>query len=140
MAITFDQTTMSSEQRHTLWKNLEYELERVYMKHAEFSFERDKAGGADKLAQRMVAEVRKDLERGGKYDWLTHNSVVLRPMVKRLFGFSKSKRLAHPLISKNSIQDIIVGDGVKFLSPERRFDAVVVNAPGIDKKIEELNN
>lgn len=37
--------------------------------------------------------------------------------------------LTHPRISKHEIKNIILGGGQNFLSPERRFDAVLVNSP-----------
>jgi len=35
------------------------------------------------------------------------------------------ERLASPIIHKNEIKNIILGGGQKFLSPERRFDAII---------------
>ena len=43
----------------------------------------------------------------------------------------KCKELAHPRIGKNEIKHIILGGGQNLLSPERRFDAVLVNSPNI---------
>lgn len=37
--------------------------------------------------------------------------------------------LTHPRINKNEIKNIILGGGQNLLSPERRFDAVLVNSP-----------
>lgn len=39
------------------------------------------------------------------------------------------EELSHPRISKHEIKNIILGGGQNFLSPERRFDAVIVNSP-----------
>ena len=50
---------------------------------------------------------------------------------------SKSQRflagpeIIHPRISKYEIKNIILGGGQNLLSPERRFDAVLVNSPDI---------
>ena len=41
----------------------------------------------------------------------------------------KCEELAHPRISKNDIKNIILGGGQNLLSPERRFDAVLVSNP-----------
>lgn len=41
------------------------------------------------------------------------------------------KELTHPRISKHEIKNIILGGGQDLLSPERRFDAVIVNSPDI---------
>ena len=42
-----------------------------------------------------------------------------------------SKQLTKPRIQKEEIRDIILGGGQNLLSPERRFDAAVVNTPGL---------
>ena len=42
-----------------------------------------------------------------------------------------SKELVHPRISKWEIKNIILGGGQNMLSPERRFDAVIVNSPDL---------
>ena len=39
--------------------------------------------------------------------------------------------LAHPRVNKNEIKHIILGGGQNLLSPERRFDAVIVNSPDL---------
>lgn len=41
----------------------------------------------------------------------------------------RCKELTHPRISKFEIKNIILGDGQKLLSPERRFDAFIVSHP-----------
>lgn len=43
----------------------------------------------------------------------------------------KSAELSHPRISKLEIKNIILGGGQNMLSPERRFDAVIVNSPDL---------
>ena len=45
--------------------------------------------------------------------------------------FLKCDELTHPRIGKNEIKNIILGGGQDLLSPERRFDAVLVNSPDI---------
>lgn len=45
--------------------------------------------------------------------------------------FLKSKEIVTPRISKYEIKNIILGGGQELLSPERRFDAVLVNSPDI---------
>ncbi len=45
--------------------------------------------------------------------------------------FLKSPELVKPRISKYEIKNIILGGGQNLLSPERRFDAVLVNSPEI---------
>ncbi len=39
--------------------------------------------------------------------------------------------LTHPRIGKDEIKNIIIGGGQNLLSPERRFDAVIVNSPDL---------
>ncbi len=39
--------------------------------------------------------------------------------------------LTHPRIPKTAIKEIILGGGQNLLSPERRFDAVIVNSPDL---------
>lgn len=47
------------------------------------------------------------------------------------YKFLKSAELTHPRISKDEIKNIIIGGGQKFLKPERRFDAMIVNTPNL---------
>lgn len=47
------------------------------------------------------------------------------------YALLKSPQLAHPRIGKKEIKNIILGGGQNFLSPERRFDAVVVYSPDL---------
>ena len=49
----------------------------------------------------------------------------------RSFEFLKSRELEHPRIHKNESQNMILGGGQNFLSPERRFDAMIVNTPDL---------
>lgn len=49
------------------------------------------------------------------------------------YRFLKSEELLHPRITKQEIKNIILGGGQNMLSPERRFDAVIVNSPGLFK-------
>ena len=45
--------------------------------------------------------------------------------------FMTCSRLNKPEIPKAEIKDIILGGGHKLLSPERRFDAIISNTPGL---------
>lgn len=45
------------------------------------------------------------------------------------YEFLKCNEMTHPRISKYDIKNIILGGGQNLLSPERRFDAVLVNSP-----------
>ena len=48
---------------------------------------------------------------------------------KRTHSYMSCVELTHPRISKTEIKNIILGNGEKLLSPERRFDAILVNTP-----------
>lgn len=47
------------------------------------------------------------------------------------WNYLKCAELTKPRISKKEIRNIILGNGYKLLSPERRFDAALVNTPGL---------
>jgi hypothetical protein len=47
------------------------------------------------------------------------------------YEFLRCEELNHPRISKFDIKNIILGGGQNLLSPERRFDAVIVNSPDL---------
>lgn len=47
------------------------------------------------------------------------------------YEYLSCEELAHPRISKYEIKNIILGGGQNLLSPERRFDAVIVNSPDL---------
>lgn len=49
----------------------------------------------------------------------------------RTYAYLKSPELAHPRIGKDEIKNIIQGNGHLLLQPERRFDAIIVNTPGL---------
>ena len=50
---------------------------------------------------------------------------------RRTYPFLACEELTHPRIKKSEIRNIILGGGQNLLSPERRFDAVLVNSPDI---------
>lgn len=49
----------------------------------------------------------------------------------RSHKFLTCEELTHPRIKKSEIKKIILGGGQNLLSPERRFDAVIVNSPDL---------
>ena len=61
---------------------------------------------------------------------LTNDKAFAMPGAKSR-QFLKSDIVLHPRISKYEIKNIILGGGQDLLSPERRFDAVLVNSPDI---------
>lgn len=48
---------------------------------------------------------------------------------RRTHPYMCGSELTHPRIKKTEIRNIILGQGEKLLSPERRFDAILVNSP-----------
>ena len=48
---------------------------------------------------------------------------------RRTHPYMSCAELSHPRIKKTEIKNIILGQGEKLLSPERRFDAILVNSP-----------
>lgn len=48
---------------------------------------------------------------------------------KKSYQYLSSQQLLIPRIKKSEIKNIILGGGQDYLSPERRFDAVIVNTP-----------
>lgn len=49
------------------------------------------------------------------------------------YKYLKCDELTHPRISKYEVKNIILGGGQNYLSPERRFDAVLANSPDLFK-------
>ena len=45
--------------------------------------------------------------------------------------YMSCQRLIKPVIKKSEIKEIILGGGQNLLSPERRFDAILFNSPGL---------
>ena len=48
---------------------------------------------------------------------------------KKTHPYMFCPELVHPRIKKTEIKNIILGQGEKMLSPERRFDAILANSP-----------
>lgn len=48
---------------------------------------------------------------------------------KKTYPYMSSAELSQPRIKKSQIKNIILGQGEKLLSPERRFDAILTNSP-----------
>jgi len=90
-------------------------------------------------AKRAVLWVMKmlfDFAKDGKIDPQTVN-VGFSSQTDKAFALSGKKthpymvcaELLHPRIRKTEIRHIILGQGEKLLSPERRFDAILANSP-----------
>jgi len=79
---------------------------------------------------RFLYEVSKDRKvyQAPIYDGMTYDSQNDKEFAipgTKMNPFMKSKRLIAPSINKNEIKKIILGGGQKYLSPERRFDAII---------------
>ena len=77
-----------------------------------------------------------DIYKHGKFDqkkiidsmsYDTKNDKAFAASGKVTHRYMQSKRLTTPIISKTEIKKIILNGGENLLSPERRFDAVIVN-------------
>lgn len=75
-----------------------------------------------------------DVSRAGKvYQEPIYDGMSLGNQTDKEFAISGNKtyqymkcpRLTKPIVHKNQIKKIILGGGQKFLSPERRFDAII---------------
>ena len=59
----------------------------------------------------------------------TKNDKAFAVSGKVTHSYMKSEILLKPRIKKEQIKEIILGGGQNLLSPERRFDAIIYNAP-----------
>jgi len=67
------------------------------------------------------------------YDYGTKNDKAFSCSGSVTYKFLKCAELLHPRVEKSEIKDIILGGGQNLLSPERRFDAIIVNSPDLFK-------
>jgi len=63
----------------------------------------------------------------------TKNDKAFASSGKITNSYMSSERLETPVIAKDEIKNIILGDGQNLLSPERRFDAIIFNSPELFK-------
>lgn len=61
----------------------------------------------------------------------TKTDKAFAPSGTHTIKYLKSPELTHPRIKKSEIRNIITGGGQKYLKPERRFDATIVNTPDL---------
>jgi hypothetical protein len=61
----------------------------------------------------------------------TKNDKAFSASGRKTWLFMRSPELLKPRIRKDEIRNIILGGGEKLLSPERRFDAAILNTPGL---------
>jgi hypothetical protein len=105
----------------------------------------DIATGSNKMTRQMrtvlwLAKMLFDFAVTGQIDFvsvfedLTYNTKPDKSFSVnglQTWKYMKGAVLLTPRIKKGEIKNIILGGGEKFLSPERRFDAVIVNTPGL---------
>lgn len=65
----------------------------------------------------------KPIYDGMTFDNLNDKEFAVNGMKTNLH--MRCERLTKPIIKKGEIKEIILGGGQKFLSPERRFDAII---------------
>ncbi len=65
------------------------------------------------------------------HSYATANDKAFALPGNRSWEFLHCDELTHPRIKKSEIKNIILGGGQNMLSPERRFDAVIVNSPDL---------
>ncbi|MGK7885787.1 MAG: HindVP family restriction endonuclease [Crocosphaera sp.] len=61
----------------------------------------------------------------------TKNDKAFALSGSRTHKYMKSAELTQPRIKRKEINNIILGGGEKLLSPERRFDAIILNTPNL---------
>jgi hypothetical protein len=66
-----------------------------------------------------------------RYTYNTKNDKAFAVSGQVTNPFMSCAELTTPRVDKNSIKEIILGGGQKFLSPERRLDAAILNTPGL---------
>ncbi|MCG7840176.1 HindVP family restriction endonuclease [Staphylococcus epidermidis] len=67
----------------------------------------------------------------------TKNDKAFSLSGKKTYKYLNCNILTRPRIKIGEIQNIILGGGEKFLSPERRFDSAIVSAPGLFERNDE---
>jgi hypothetical protein len=98
---------------------------------------RENEGEKISRQQRAAARLARflyEVSRGGKvYQEPIYDGMSLGNQTDKEFAISgnktnwymKCERLKKPIIQKKEIKKIILGGGQKWLSPERRFDAII---------------
>jgi hypothetical protein len=82
----------------------------------------------------------KDIKESGKFDhrkiidklsYNTKNDKAFASAGNVTNKYMTCERLIKPVIKRSEIKEIILGGGQTLLSPERRFDAILFNSPGL---------
>lgn len=83
---------------------------------------------AIRLIRFLYEATRGRVYQGPIYDGMTYDTLNDKEFAvsgARTNSYMRCPRLARPIVSKSEIKRIIRGGGQKFLSPERRFDAII---------------
>ncbi len=109
----------------------DFALSRLFMDFAQSNDERISRPQRSAL---RLARFLYELSRGGKvyqqpiYDGMTYDTLNDKEFAvsgKKTNSYMKCSRLLKPIIEKTEIKNLILGGGQKYLSPERRFDAII---------------
>ncbi|MDQ7091039.1 MAG: HindVP family restriction endonuclease [Methylococcales bacterium] len=116
---------------------------------AGFSYFISKIASKDPNANKITRQTRtaiwlykmlKDFNEHGKFNhkeiidslsYNTKNDKAFSSTGNITHKYMSTERLKKPIIAKSEIKNIILGGGQNMLSPERRFDAIVFNSPGL---------
>ena len=73
------------------------------------------------------------------YTYNTKNDKAFAINGLNTYAYMASSELREPRIKKEEIKNIILGGGQNYLSPERRFDAIVLSNPEIlDESLKDI--
>lgn len=111
----------------------DFAISRLFMDSAKNNIDSEKISRHQRAALRLVRFLY-EVSKGHKvyqepiYDGMTFNTLNDKEFSisgAKTNTFMKCSRLTTPTVHKNEIKKIILGDGQKYLSPERRFDAII---------------
>ena len=120
-----------------MWSNLAFT--RLFIEAAKEEIKSDKMS-RHKRCVVWVAKMLYDFSILGKIDhettidemsFNTKNDKAFALSGARTHQYIHSPELTRPRIRKQEIKNIILGGGEKLLSPERRFDAIILNTPSL---------
>jgi type II restriction enzyme len=102
-------------------------------------------GGSDSITRQTrtaiwLFKMLSDIKKHGKFNhskiidnlsYNTRNDKAFASSGTITNRYMSCPRLIKPIIKKDEIKNIILGGGQNLLSPERRFDSIVFNSPGL---------
>jgi len=110
----------------------DFALTRLFMSEA-MSRDGQRISRPERTALRLARCLYEIASRGKVYQQSIYDGMTFDTLNDKEFAisgnrtnaFMASPRLTSPIITKDKIKEIILGGGQKFLSPERRFDAIL---------------